>query len=104
MATQPVIYATGPYNDKERKIVVPCTLLRGQEQGLLSQAIPALERGDLVLDLRETEQMDAAGLGALAMLHEFARKQGHALHLANPREHVWNLLRLTKLDAVFSIE
>jgi anti-anti-sigma factor len=102
MATQPVLYATGPYTDHARKLTAPETLLHGQEQELLPRALPALERGNLELDLSELEQIDAAGLGMLAMLHDFARQSGHALTLTNPSEHVWKLLCLTGLDASFN--
>jgi anti-anti-sigma factor len=102
MAAQPVIYAIGPYTDHARKIVAPPSLLRGQEHSLLPYALPAVERGDLVLDLHQVEQIDAAGLGMLAVLHDCAAQCGHTLRLLNPTARVCQLLRLTRLDAVFS--
>jgi anti-anti-sigma factor len=102
MAAQPVIFAIGPYEDHARKIVAPASLLHGQEHFLLPLAMPAIEQGNLELDLSELEHIDAAGLGMLAVLHECARQFGHTLRLMNPTPHVCSLLRLTKLDAVFT--
>jgi anti-anti-sigma factor len=102
MAAQPVIFATGPYSDNARKLLAPASLVRGQEHELLPQALPALELGDLELDLSELEQIDAAGLGMLAMLKQFAQRSGHTLRLLNPTQRVWRLLCLTGLDAAFS--
>jgi anti-anti-sigma factor len=102
MAAQPVIFATGPYEDHARKIVAPASLLHGQEHYLLPIALPAVEQGNLELDLSELEHIDAAGLGMLAVLHECALQCGHTLRLLNPTPHVCQLLRLTKLDAVFN--
>jgi anti-anti-sigma factor len=102
MAAQPVIFAIGPYEDNARKIIAPASLLHGQEHFLLPFALPAIEQGDLELDLAQLEHIDAAGLGMLAVLHECAAQFGHKLTLLNPTAHVCQLLRLTKLDAVFS--
>jgi anti-anti-sigma factor len=102
MAAQPVIFAIDPYEDHARKIVAPASLLHGQEHFLLPMALPAIEQGDLELDLAELEHIDAAGLGMLAVLHECAIQFGHTLRLLNPSPQVCQLLRLTKLDAVFS--
>jgi anti-anti-sigma factor len=102
MASQPVLYATTPYADEPRRLTAPASLLHGQEAELLPRALTALERGNLELDLSELEQIDAAGLGMLAMLHAFAVRCGHALVLSNPSEHVWGLLSLTGLDKALS--
>lgn len=102
MAAQPVLFAIGPYEDHARKIVAPASLLHGQEHFLLPLAMPAIEQGNLELDLAQLEHIDAAGLGMLAVLHECARQFGHTLRLLNPNPHICQLLRLTKLDAVFS--
>ncbi len=104
MAAQPILYATGPYSDNARKLTAPMQLLRGQEHEFLPFALPALEHGDLELDLCELEQIDAAGLGMLAMLQDFAHKSGHSLRLVNPSPVVWSLLCLTRLDSEFTAE
>jgi anti-anti-sigma factor len=102
MAAQPVIFAIGPYEDNARKIIAPASLLHGQEHFLLPLAMPAIEQGNLELDLSALEHIDAAGLGMLAVLHQCAQQFGHQLRLLNPTPHICQLLRLTKLDAVFS--
>lgn len=102
--TAPLIFSTPSYADNRRRLEAPRSLLRGQEQMLLSSALPALEHGDLELDLSDLCQLDAAGLGALATLHAFAFECGHQLKLVNPQPRVWELLRMTGLDEVFTLQ
>jgi anti-anti-sigma factor len=102
MAAQPVTYAINAYTDRARKIVCPAALVRGHEQNLLAIAMPALEKGDLTLDMSQVTQLDAAGLGMLVVLHHCAAQSGHRLRLLNPGARVAQLLSLTKLDAIFT--
>jgi anti-anti-sigma factor len=102
--TAPLIFSTPSYTDNPRRLNAPASLLRGQEQTLLSSALPALEYGDLELDLSDLRYLDAAGLGALATLHSYAFECGHRLKLLNPQPRVWQLLRMTGLDEVFSLQ
>ncbi len=102
MAAQPVIYATEPYNDPASTIFCPPALVRGCEPMLLARALPAVERGDATLDLSNVKQMDAAGLGALVVLHQVAQQHGNTLRFINPSPRVRQLLTLTKLDSVFT--
>jgi anti-anti-sigma factor len=102
MAAQPVTYAINAYTDRARKIVCPPALVRGQEQPLLSLAMPALEKGDLTLDMSQVQMVDAAGLGMLVVLHHCAAQSGHRLRLLNPGPRVAQLLSLTRLDSVFT--
>jgi len=104
MASQPVLYATTPYSDDARRLVAPGLLVRGQEHGLLPRALPALELGNLDLDMCDVEQIDAAGLGMLAVLHALAARKGHILRLMNPRPRVWRLLCLSRLGGTFTPE
>jgi anti-anti-sigma factor len=102
MAAQPVTYAINPYTDRARKIVCPAALIRGHEQSFLAIAMPALEKGDLTLDMSQVQQLDAAGLGMLVVLHHCAAQAGNHLRLLNPAPRVAQLLSLTKLDSVFT--
>jgi anti-anti-sigma factor len=100
----PLVFSSPSYTDNRRRLEAPRSLLRGQEQVLLAQALPALEHGDLELDLSDLLQLDAAGLGALATLHSYAFECGHRLKLVNPQPRVWELLRMTGLDEVFTLQ
>jgi anti-sigma B factor antagonist len=57
----------------------------------------------LVLDLTEVEFMDSSGLGVLVGVHQQAAVQGGTLILAGPHPRVAKILRITKLDKVFTV-
>ena len=40
----------------------------------------------------------------LATLHAYAFECGHQLKLVNPQPRVWELLRMTGLDEVFTLQ
>ena len=60
-------------------------------------------RSTVVVDLSNTEYVDSAGLGTLVLLNKEARALGGSLVLAGLSEHVRDLLRLVRLDEVFTI-
>jgi anti-sigma B factor antagonist len=60
-------------------------------------------RATVVVDLSRTEYVDSAGLGTLVLLNKEARAAGSCLVLAGLTEHVRDLLRLVRLDEVFTI-
>ncbi len=64
-----------------------------------------LEQGRLtvIVDLSRTEYVDSAGLGTLVLLNKEARAAGGCLVLAGLSDHVRDLLRLVRLDEVFTI-
>src|SRR5918999_4424588 len=64
-----------------------------------------LEQGrvTVVVDLSKTEYVDSAGLGTLVLLNKEARAAGGCLVLAGLSDHVRDLLRLVRLDEVFTI-
>jgi anti-sigma B factor antagonist len=57
----------------------------------------------LVLDLTEVEFVDSSGLGALVGAHQRASLQGSTLILAGLHPRVAKVLRITKLNKVFSV-
>lgn len=59
---------------------------------------------DLVVDLRDLEFMDVSGLRVLIRAHQHAEEAGGRLRLANLRESVRRLLRLTGANEILSIE
>ena len=64
-----------------------------------------LEQGHatVVVDLSRTAYVDSAGLGTLVLLNKEARAAGGCLVLAGLNDHVRDLLRLVRLDEVFTI-
>jgi anti-sigma B factor antagonist len=60
-------------------------------------------RSTVVIDLSNTEYVDSAGLGTLVLLNKEARAAGGCLVLAGLSDHVRDLLRLVRLDEVFTI-
>lgn len=72
-------------------------LVRGEEQGLLCAASQLSD--SVVLDMRDVEAIDAAGVGLLVSL----QAAGIYLTLLNPSEAVRKVLRLTEVDSLFAI-
>ncbi len=60
-------------------------------------------RSTVVVDMSRTEYVDSAGLGTLVLLNKEARAAGGCLVLAGLSDHVRDLLRLVRLDEVFTI-
>ena len=56
------------------------------------------------IDLGETREIDASGLGILVQIQKRAREMGVATRLLNPSEPVRRLLSLTRLDSLFELE
>ncbi len=57
----------------------------------------------VLLDLEGIDYVDSTGLGELVGHLQQFEEQGRRLALLNPRERILALLRLTKLDEVFTI-
>jgi len=72
--------------------------VRGKETVILCAAIQQRGR-NIILNLREIDSIDAAGVGVLISL----QAAGIYLKLMNPSKAVREVLRLTKLDSVFEI-
>lgn len=57
----------------------------------------------VLLDMAGIDSVDSTGLGELVGYLQRFSEQGKQLALLNPPDRVMNLLRLTKLDEVFTI-
>ena len=55
----------------------------------------------LTIDMTETSDIDASGLGILVLVQKRARERGLPTCLLNPQRQVRSLLSLTKLEALF---
>jgi len=74
-----------------------CASLCAHGKGLLSRT------QQIVVDLTDVTRIDSAGLGTLVGLFVLARKVGTEIKLANPGNHANEVLRITRLAAVFEI-
>jgi len=65
-----------------------------------------LDKGSrkIVLNLADVQYMDSSGVGELVKTHTTVRNEGGQLRLMNLNSRVNDLLRLTRLSAVFDIE
>ena len=67
----------------------------------LAQLLPRAQQ--IVLDLRDIEMIDSAGLGSLLTALHLAQASGSNLRLASPNRRTLSLFQLTNLDTVFEI-
>ena len=58
----------------------------------------------ITIDLRETLEVDASGLGVLVLVQKRARENLLATYLSHTPPSVRQLLRLTQLEALFEFE
>jgi len=70
---------------------------------LVRQLIDAGHR-KIALNLHEVGYVDSSGMGELVKAYTTVRNQGGQLRLVNPSKRVNDLLQMTKLSAVFTIE
>jgi len=96
-------------NAKERLLAAPESLgleSRSEFRGLAVQLLEEMPEGEgrLVLDLRRTNRVDSAGLGALMLVQRSAAERRQRVVLRNASEEVRFLLMLTKLIDLFELE
>ncbi len=87
-------------DDLDGIIILRCVgrIVHGDETAILCSA--AHQRGrNVIVDLRQVDAIDAAGIGALVSL----QAAGIYLKLAHPTDQVREILRVTKLDSIFEI-
>jgi anti-anti-sigma regulatory factor len=61
------------------------------------------DAGALVIDMRQTVEVDASGLGVLVLIQKRAKEKGLSTHLLHAPERVRNLLKLTMLEFLFEL-
>jgi anti-anti-sigma factor len=86
--------------------VVNCAgrIVRGEEVSTLKNAVVSEKNiRVIVLDLSEVTMLDAGGLTALVVLHEWAINRGIRMQIVNPTKFVCDVLKLTGLNAVFEV-
>jgi anti-anti-sigma factor len=82
------------------EVILRCQgrIVRGDETTILCSAVQQHGR-NVILDLKEVDTLDAAGIGALVSL----QAAGIYLKLSNPSEQVRQVLSVTGLDSVFEL-
>ena len=107
MAADPIIRA--PELKLETERIHTETIVRGTGritsdtsatlESVLRDLIP--ERKRIVLDLTGIEYIDSSGLGTLVGVYAHAKRASCDLEIANPKQRIRDLFRLTRLDSVF---
>ena len=75
-------------------------LVRGQEQILMERLTPLVRRQNVILDLRQVERIDAAGIAALISLYSCARNAGHDFTVSHASPRIEEILALVGLDHI----
>jgi anti-sigma B factor antagonist len=74
------------------------TSLRSVTNDLLSKGLK-----NIVFNLSDVDYIDSSGLSCLFSIYASVRHRGGELKLLSPTKKVRDLLRFTKLDAIFNI-
>jgi anti-anti-sigma factor len=69
----------------------------------LRAAVKSQKSNQILLDFSEVEAIDAAGVGTLASLQQFAASSARNLVIVRPQRQVLRVLRLTKADSVLNL-
>lgn len=86
-------------------VVLQCTGKIAAGEGLkgLQRTATAQRAAALVIDLRQVEVLDAAGLGTFLRIKQWCDAHGMNLKFINPGKHVQEVLALTALDSVLDV-
>jgi anti-anti-sigma regulatory factor len=88
-------------------ILAPSRLIAETRVDFRCAALDSLERAGesgaplLAIDMAETRDVDASGLGILVLVQKRARERGLTTRLLNTQQSVRSLLALTKLEGLF---
>jgi anti-anti-sigma factor len=93
-------------SDARRVVALPARLDVGTSARVRSDLHAALDdiAGDLVLDLRSVEVVDAAGLGVLVGVRRRADADGRSVVLLDTPPRVLRLLNATRLSRLFVLD
>ena len=78
-------------------------IVKGDGADTLLRAVISGDNRYILIDLNEVSAIDAAGLGALAELEQWARSGNRTIHLVNPSRQVREALEATRLSSVIQI-
>ncbi len=116
--TVPPAASTPPPSEKMQAVTRPAgngvtvleirgRIILGAGNVVLRDAVQDLvARGNVLvlLDLREVEHIDSAGLGELVRSHTSLRKASGQLKLLNPSAKIMDMLRMSMLHKVFDVQ
>ena len=95
----------------ESLVVAPAHLGAHTRATFREDALAALARledsepgGRLVVDMKQTQRLDSAGLGTLVMLQLRAAERRHSVVLRGASEEIRFLLLMTRLEDRFVVE
>ena len=107
LALTPRAAATVPAGVECPTLVAAPRLIAATRDEFRAAAFDLLDRATAasapaaVVDMGQTVDMDASGLGILVLLHKRAKERGIVTRLLHTPEHVRRLLALTKLEYLF---
>ena len=93
-------------NNDNSVLMAPDRLISSTTSAFRGVALDHLERlsagtGLFVIDLSQTVDIDASGLGLLVFIQKRAKDRGLSTNLRHAPERVRNLLKLTMLEFLF---
>ena len=95
-------------DNNDMDIVAPERIIASTRADFRALALTHLQQlsadvGAITIDLRNTVELDASGLGVLVLIQKRARERGLSTRLRQTPERVRNLLKLTMLDFLFEL-
>ena len=95
-------------NNDGSVLIAPTRLVADTRDEFRTTALTFLEHlaqdaGALVIDMENTVDVDASGLGVLILVQKRAKERELSTRLRHAPERVRNLLNLTKLDFLFEL-
>jgi anti-anti-sigma factor len=86
-------------------VVLQCTgkIVAGEGLKGLQRTATTQRAAALIIDLRQVEALDAAGLGTFLRIKQWCDAQGMNLKFINPGKHVQEVLALTGLNSVLEV-
>ena len=82
------------------------SLVFGESSALLRATIQELmnkQRVQIILNFSDVSAIDSAGIGALVGIYAPLKTRGGEMKVLNPRQRIYDLLKLTQLSKVFEV-
>ena len=83
--------------------IIAATRAEFRAAALAHLAMLPSDAGAMVIDLVNTSEIDASGLGILVLIQKRAKERGLSTRLRRTPDRVHNLLKLTMLDFLFEM-
>lgn len=94
------------FDDCHGEFIAPERIIAATRGEFRAAVVAHIERlspsvGAITIDLRETVELDASGLGILVLIQKRAKARGMSTRLRHTPDRVRNLLKLTMLEFLF---